>query len=213
MRAAPALLLCAALAAAEGPLKLPAPALQGEALALALKTRATTRALAGPAPTLAETAQLLWAAQGENRPGKRTVPSAKARYPLSLYLVTAGAEGLPAGVYRYDPAGHALAKVAEGGPQAVLGPLKGMQPWIAAAPAVAVVAGDPRRIDASGSPAAVNLTYYEAGAAAQALLLQAAALRLGAGTAIGVDLDGVGQALRLPEGTRALALLPLGRIR
>lgn len=213
MRAVPVLLLCAALAGAESPLKLPAPVLQGEALGTALKARATSRTLAGPAPTLAETAQLMWAAQGENRPGKRTVPSARARYPLTVYLVTAGSEGLPAGVYRYDPAGHALAKVAGGGPREVLGPVKGMQPWIAAAPAVAVVAGDPRRIDPSGSAMAQNLTYYEAGAAAQALLLQAAALRLGAGSATGVDMDLVGRAIGLPEGVRALVLLPLGRVR
>ncbi|BDU77281.1 nitroreductase family protein [Mesoterricola sediminis] len=209
MRPVLALLCGAALLGAQDPIQLPAPAPRGT-LAEALKARATVRALAGPAPTLAETAQLLWAAQGENRPGKRTVPSAKARYPLDLYLVTAGTPGLPAGVYRYLPAGHALVRVAGGGPAEVLGGLKAMQPWIAAAPAVAVVAATPRRIDGAGQEDAVRLAAYEAGAAAQALLLQAAALELGAGTAVGVDLAAVGQALKLPEGARAVALLPIG---
>jgi nitroreductase len=84
-----------------------------------------------------------------------------------------------------------------------------MQPWIAKAPAVFVVAGDPSRIGTS--PQALALTFYEGGAAAQNLLLQAQALGLGAGTAVGVDLDAVGKALKLPAGVQILALLPVGR--
>lgn len=195
------------------PVKLPAPAAGGATLAEALAARRTVRSLGGPAPTLAEASQLLWAAQGENRPGRRTVPSAHARYPLEVYLATAGSETLPAGLYHYQSAGHQLKKVADGGPQDLLGKVKGMQPWISSAPAVFVVAGAPARIDGSGKDQALAFTYYEAGAAAQALLLQAAAQGLGAGTAAGVDLEAVGKALKLPGGTQALALLPVGRMK
>jgi SagB-type dehydrogenase family enzyme len=193
------------------PLKLPPPGAGGATLAEALAARRTVRSLGGPAPTLAEAGQLLWAAQGENRPGRRTVPSAHARYPLEVFLATEGSETLPAGLYQYQSAGHQLKKVGDGGPQAVLGRVKGMQPWISAAPAVFVVAGAPSRIDGSGKGMALSFTYYEAGAAAQALLLQAAALGLGAGTAAGVDLEAVGKAMKLAAGTQALALLPVGR--
>jgi SagB-type dehydrogenase family enzyme len=132
-------------------------------------------------------------------------------YPLELYLATEGSDTLPAGVYHYQSAGHQLTKVGDGGPRALLGRLKGMQPWIAAAPAVVLVAGVPARLEGGDKTKALPLTYYEGGAAAQCLLLQASALGLAAGTAAGVDLEAVAKAAKLPGGTQVLTLLPVGR--
>ena len=56
-------------------------------------------------------------------------------------------------------------------------------------------------MDSSG-PGHANLTYYEAGAAAQDLLLEAKALGLDAGTAAGMDMAGPGPGLKLPAGTQ-----------
>ncbi len=195
-------------AQAPAPLKLPVIPADGTSLHAALQGRATVRALTGPALSLAEASQLLWAAQGENRPGKRVVPSAHAKYPLELYLITAGSADLAAGTYHYRAAGHTLTRLADGTPRTLLGAIQGMQAWIKEAPAVVAVAGDANRIG-DGAPA-LNLTYYEGGAAAQGLLLQAAALGLGAGTAAGVDLEAVTRALKLPKGTHTLMLLPVG---
>ena len=210
----PTLALCAALllgAQYPAPLRLPLPSTAGASLHAALKGRATARALTGPAPTLTEVGQLLWAAQGENRPGKRVVPSAHAKYPLELYLVTSGSPDLAPGFYHYLPVGHQLARMAGGTPQTLLGAVKGMQAWIKDAPAVFVVAGDPSRI--GEGTLALNLTYYEGGAAAQGLLLQASALGLGAGTAAGVDLEAVARILKLPKGTQVMTLLPVGHVK
>ena len=210
----PTLAVCAALllgAQEPAPLKLPATPIEGTSLLSALKGRATVRTLFGPAPTLAEASQLLGAAQGENRPGKRVAPSAHAKYPLELYLVTAGSTDLAPGLYRYLPAGHRLTRQADGTPSMLLGPIKGMQAWIKDAPAVFVVAGDASRLGEGTS--ALNLTYYEGGAAAQGLLLQASALGLGGGTAVGVDLEAVGRTLKLPRGTQILSLLPVGHVK
>jgi SagB-type dehydrogenase family enzyme len=206
----PALLLCACLCLASQE-ALPPPASGGMPLTEALAARKTVRSLGGPGLTLAEAGQLLWAAQGENRPERRTVPSAHAKYPLELYLITQGSPTLPAGEYHYQPGGHKLLRLAEAGPEDLFGRLRGMQPWISAAPAVFVVAGVPTRLDPSGRPQALNLTYYEGGAAAQDLLLQAAALGLGAGTASGLDMEALGQALKLPRGTVIMSVLPVGR--
>ena len=205
------LAFCAALllgAQAPAPLKLPLATAEGASLQAALKGRATVRTLSGPALSLAEAGQLLWAAQGENRPGKRVVPSAHAKYPLELYLITAGSADLAAGTYHYRAAGHQLTRLADGTPGTLLGAIQGMQAWIKEAPAVFVVAGEASRIG-EGAPA-LNLTYYEGGAAAQGLLLQAAALGLGAGTAAGVDLGAVTRAMKFPKGTQTLMLLPVG---
>ncbi len=191
------------------PLKLP-PALTGGAtLSEALAGRKTIRTLGGPGLTLAEAGQLLWAAQGENRPGKRTVPSAHARYPLEVYLITSGSASLPGGLYHYEPTGHLLKRLSDGAPQATLGKVKRMQPWIASSPAVFIMAGVPTRIDPTGKDA--SLTFYEGGAAAQCLLLQAVALGLDAGTAAGLDMDALSQALKLPADNRILIVLPVGR--
>jgi len=193
------------------PLDLPPAATGGATLADALMARKTIRTLGGPGLTLAEAAQLLWAAQGENRPGRRTVPSAHSRYPLELFLITAGSPSLAAGLYHYQSAGHRLTRLADGSPSSLLGRLPGMQSWISAAPAVFVVAGVPARIDPSGKGNALPFTYYEGGAAAQCLLLQAAALGLDAGTAAGLDMAALARALKLPADNQILSVLPVGR--
>jgi len=140
----PTFALCAALCL--GAQDLPKPVASPATLHDTLAGRATVRALSGPALTLAEAGQLLWAAQGETRPGKRTVPSARAKYPLEMYLLTAGGAGLPAGLYHYVPAGHKLVKTMDGTPEKYLGAISRMQPWITASPSVFVVAGDASRI-------------------------------------------------------------------
>lgn len=196
-----------------GAIALPAPVTGPMTLDGALKARRTFRDLAGPALSLGEAVQLLWSAQGENRPGRRTVPSAHARYPLGLYLVTEGSPTLARGTYRYLPAGHALGSHGTGGVASLLGSIKGMQPWIAKAPSVFVITGQPLKIASREPTASMNYTFWECGAASQALLLQAAALDLGAGTASGVDLAAVGAALGLPPGEKALILLPVGRLK
>jgi len=206
-----ALFTTLALGAQEGaPLKLPVPERTGGAtLREALWARHSERLLAGPALSLTEAGQLLWAAQGENRPGKRTAPSSHGKFALDVYLLTAGSDTLAAGLYRYLPAGTQLARIGDGTPLSLLKPIKGMQPWIADAPGVFVIAGDPSRLG-NTREYATNYTFYEGGAAAQNLLLEAAALGLGAGTAAGIDLGAVGQALKLPAGSQALIALPVG---
>jgi SagB-type dehydrogenase family enzyme len=53
-----------------------------------------------------EISRLLWAASGVNREdGRRTVPSAMAKYPVDVLVA------LPEGVYLYEPKGHQLKKV------------------------------------------------------------------------------------------------------
>ena len=208
------LFTCLTLGAQDGvPLKLPLPeATGGATLREALWARRSERLVTGPALSLTEAAQLLWAAQGENRPGKRTAPSSHGRYALDLFLLTAGSDSLGAGLYHYLPASQQLVRTWDGTPLSLLKPIKGMQPWIAGAPVVFIVAGDPSRLG-NTREYATDYTFYEGGAAAQNLLLQAAALGLGAGTAAGIDLLAVAQAIKLPAGSQALTVLPVGHLK
>jgi len=78
----------------------------GFALEKALLERKSFRSY-DPARKLSpdEISRLLWATTGINRTdAKRTVPSARASYPVDVFVA------LPEGVYVYEPKGHALKK-------------------------------------------------------------------------------------------------------
>ncbi|HEU4567862.1 MAG TPA: nitroreductase family protein [Marmoricola sp.] len=111
-----AALLSAATACSEGNgvepagrvVALPAPSTRGTvSVEQALADRRSLRAFTSQRLTRRQVAQLLWAGQGENRPGRRTAPSAGARYPVTLYAL-ARALTLPGGEEpRYlVPVGH-----------------------------------------------------------------------------------------------------------
>ena len=79
----------------------------GFALEKALLERKSVRSY-DPARKLSpeELSRLLWATSGVNRPdNKRTVPSARASYPVDVFVA------LPEGVYLYEPKGHTLKRI------------------------------------------------------------------------------------------------------
>ncbi len=81
----------------------------------ALLNRRSIREYAVGNLSLTELGQLLWAAQGITKPdrGFRTAPSAGGLYPLELFIAAGDVTDLPAGVYRYAPANHALIRILE----------------------------------------------------------------------------------------------------
>jgi SagB-type dehydrogenase family enzyme len=82
---------------------------KGISVMQALKKRKTQRDISDKKLTLQQLSDLLWAADGINRPdGKRTAPAAIALYSVDIYVV------LPEGVYLYDVARHELKPVAKG---------------------------------------------------------------------------------------------------
>jgi nitroreductase len=94
----------------EGVIKLNQPDLKkGVPMMEALSKRKTERNLSDKKLTLQQLSELLWAAEGVNRPdGKRTVPAAMAKYAVDIYAV------LPEGVYFYNVAKHELSLVTKG---------------------------------------------------------------------------------------------------
>ncbi len=99
---------------------LPAPVRTGGmSLADALNTRHTVRRFADRALTMQEFADVLWMANGINRPdGKRTAPSARNRQEIMIYVA------LPEGAYLYDPAANALKPVVKRDLRAAAGGFK-----------------------------------------------------------------------------------------
>ena len=203
--------LCAACGPATGArgqerIALPTPNTTSDvSLEQALLSRRSVREYGTRALTLEEIGQLAWAAQGITSPeGFRTAPSAGALYPLELYVV------LPQGVYHYRPAAHELARVKAGDFRDDLGDAAVRQRPVYEAPAVFVIAAVYERTAVKYGERAERYVHLEAGHAAQNLLLQAAALDLGA-VPIGAFYDErVQAALGLAGDQAPLYLIPVG---
>jgi SagB-type dehydrogenase family enzyme len=158
--------------------------------------------------------QLLWAAQGiTDRVGFRTAPSAGALYPLEVYAVAGNIQGLPTGLYRYIPNGHALRRIADGDKRQTLGRAAYDQPPIAEAPAVLALCAVYERVTGKYGERGLRYVHMEAGHAAQNVYLQAVSLQLGTVVLGAFDDKGVKGVLNLDRQENPLYLMPVGRIR
>jgi SagB-type dehydrogenase family enzyme len=204
-------------AAPEATVALPAPRLDGRvSVEAALRQRRSLRSFAPLPLSLEEVGQLCWAAQGvTDDKGHRTAPSARATYPLEVLVAAGNVTGLPAGLYRYLPARHALRLVAPGDPRQDLDRRAVGQGWVPGAPVVVVLTGTLGRMttseDAAVRERSAHFMWVEAGLAAQGFFLEATALGLGS-TYVGGFRPGEARAvLGLPATEEVLAILPVGR--
>jgi SagB-type dehydrogenase family enzyme len=132
--------------------------------------------------TLSQVSRLLHSANGITDPasGFRAAPSAGALYPVNTYVTVARVEGLVAGLYAYDPAGHALGLLREGELSRSLQAVCLGQGSVGAAAACFVLAGQFERLASRYRGRAERYTLLEVGHIAQNLCLAATALGLGA---------------------------------
>ena len=201
--------------AAEEPIALPEPRIQGEvSLEAVLAARRSVRRFSASPVTLAEVGQLLWAAQGITSPnGFRTAPSAGALYPLEVHVIAGDVEGLPSGIYRYQPVGHDLMRRIEGDHRRALEDAALSQAAIGEAPVVLAIAAVESRTRGKYGRRASRYVRFEVGHAAQNVLLQAEALNLDA-VVVGAFRDAaVDRVLRLSHGEVPLYLIAVGRPR
>lgn len=194
---------------------LPAPMTDGPmSVAEALSLRRSVREYAPGPLSLAEVSQLLWAAQGVNRPsGGRTTPSAGALYPLEVLLVAGDVDGLPPGVHRYDPERHALAPTLEGDLRGQLAGAALDQEPVRTAPVSLVIVGVYARTTEKYGDRGIRFVDMEAGHAAQNVALQAVAAGLGTVTIGALTEDTMQQVLGLAADEIPLYVLPVGRPR
>ncbi len=103
-------LMVAATCAAQKVIQLPKPNMNRAGTVMkALSDRCSTREYADKALTNADLSDLLWAANGINRPdGRRTAPSAMNKQDVDIYVVMAK------GAYLYDHKAHTLNLLKEG---------------------------------------------------------------------------------------------------
>lgn len=192
---------------------LPEPELEGHlTLEMSLRKRRSLRAFDGEAIPSSEIGQLLWAAQGVTDPaGLRTAPSAGALYPLELYVITSGSDGLPAGIYHYRSRRHSLETVETGDFRESFAAAALMQDWTARSAVIVVIAAAYTRTMRKYGERGRRYVAIEAGHSAQNIYLQAVALGRGA-TEVGAFNDNaIARLLRLPSDEEPVTSVAVGR--
>ena len=192
-----------ALAQETGAIKLPPPETAGGMpLMQALQARHSAREFGRQPLPPQVLSNLLWAANGVNRPdsGKRTAPSARDWREIDVIVTTAE------GAYRYDPPSHSLIRVVAGD----IRQLTGKQEFVAGVPVNLVYVAN---LDRMSEASAEDKTLYsaaDAGFIAQNVYLYCASAGLAVVVRGLVDREALGAALGLGKHQRILLAQSVG---
>lgn len=192
---------------------LPKPVYEGKiSVESTLLARRSIRTFKDEPLALAEVSQLLWAAQGVNRPdGYRTCPSAGALFPLELRLVAGKVNDLAPGIYRYIPDKHQLVQSGTEDPRSRLAESALGQSMIAHAPATLAISAVFDRTTRRYGQRGIRYVFMEAGHASQNVHLQVVPLNLGTVVIGAFSDDRVKEVLGLAADEEPLYLMPIGR--
>jgi SagB-type dehydrogenase family enzyme len=169
-----------------------------------LQTRRSVRSFTDEPLTMEEISQILWAAQGITRePDRRTAPSAGAKYPIELYVVTR------AQLLHYVPEGHRVEVLRREDLMPAIGRAS-TQDFVSTCPAMFVITAVHERVQAKYKHRFVRYVRLESGHVAQNIVLQAVSLGLGGVTVGGFRDRVVTKALGLPKDHAPEYLIPLG---
>jgi len=198
---------------AQSQIELPLPRLQGAiSLEEALQSRRSIREYSPDSLTLAEVAQLLWAAQGVTAKwGGRTAPSAGGLYPLEIYLASSNVENLESGVYLYNPQDHGLTIIKKADVRKQLTKASLDQKWVNEAAINIVIAAVSQRTTSKYGERGIRYVHMEAGHAAQNVYLQATALGLGTVTIGAFHDEQVKEVMAMADDASPLYVMPVGR--
>ncbi|MEO7885336.1 nitroreductase family protein [Polaromonas sp.] len=173
----------------------------GMPLLEALAGRRSHREYKPDALPLAVLSNLLWAAGGINRDdGGRTVPSALNAHEIDIFAA------LPAGAYRYDPAGHEL-QLAAG---ADLRRVTGYQDFVDDAPLDLVYVANHARMGFIPADRREAYAHVAAGAITQNVYLYAAGSGLATVIRAWIDRAAIGDALGLTHDQQVLLSQTVG---
>ena len=171
---------------------LPGPDYEGLAVETAMQKRRSVRNYSGEPITLAQLAQLLFAAQGVTGSmygtALRTAPSAGALYPFEIYVVGNNVSGLDKGVYHYAVREHALELLKAGDFRDDITEAALQQDMLGEANVSFVLAAVINRARHKYGERGFRYIYMEAGHISQNIYLQATSLGLGS-VAVGAFLD------------------------
>jgi SagB-type dehydrogenase family enzyme len=194
-------------------IELPSPRVAGGVpLSEVINARRSVRDFRPAALQLEHLSQLLWAAQGiTSKEGFRASPSAGALYPLEVRLAAGTVDGLPEGIYRYEPASHGLVTSVAGDKRRELAAAAFGQRWIADSALVLVISAVYQRTASKYGRRGIRYVHIEAGHAAQNALLSATAQGIGATPVGAFDDAAVAEIAGLSKEEEPLYLVACGR--
>jgi len=185
------LLVTATVAWAAPPATIPLPTPDtkgGMPLMQALSARRSAREFSDRKLSIESLANLLWAADGVNRPdGRRTAPSANNHQTVDIYAV------LPDGAYLYNAKERRLELIASGDLRAATG----LQAFVAQAPLDLVYVSDYARMSATPESDKTFLAGAETGFIGQNVYLYCASAGLSTVIRAMVDRDTLAKLLKL----------------
>jgi SagB-type dehydrogenase family enzyme len=194
-----------------GQICLPQPDFKGKvSLEEAIVQRRAQRVFLQKELSLQQISQLLWAAQGvtgkrqEDDVDLRSAPSAAAKYPMDVYVLTAG------GVFHYVSKGHCLGTVKKEDLRIALSDLAGRKQIIRSAPVTFVITAVYERVTQRFGERGTMYVHIEAGHIAQNIHLQAVALGLASVPMGAFEEEKVKELLSLPAERRPIYMIPVG---
>jgi len=172
-------------------IKLPTPALKNDKLFMqTVKERKSSREFSEKELSLQDLSNLLWCANGVNRPesGNRTSPSAMNKQDVDIYAV------LKEGAYLYEAKKHELIPVVSGDYRKNTG----MQPYVGIAPLNLVYVSDISKFDfLKEREDQVMTAAIDAGHCSQNVYLYGAAANLAVVTRTSIDKTKMAEILKL----------------
>ena len=177
----------------------------GMALMEALQRRASAREFEPAALGEQLLSDLLWAAAGINRPeaGGRTAPSAMNSQEVQLHVA------MPQGLFRYEPAAHALQLRVSSDVRRVTG----YQDFVDSAPLDLVYVADHGRMQLVPAAQRERYAFAAAGAMAQNVYLFCAANGLGTVIRAWFDQHALAQAMGLEADQQLLLCQTVGQVK
>ncbi|NPU84902.1 MAG: SagB/ThcOx family dehydrogenase [Syntrophaceae bacterium] len=174
----------------------------GRLLMHVLKERRSSRSFSKAKLPIRVLSNLLWAANGVNRPatGSRTVPSARNMQEVDVYVA------LPRGLYIYDGTNHLLSFVSGQDIRA----LTGTQPYVKDAAVNLVFVSDGRKMEGVASEERDALSSVTAGAMAQNVYLYCASEGLATVVRASIDRPALAAAMGLRPDQKILLAQSVG---
>ena len=158
----------------------------------ALSVRASVSSFDTTAIRIQDLSDLLWAANGVNRPesGKRTAPSAQNAQDIDVYVF------MKQGAFRYNAKEHVLDFVAEGDHRALIA---GRQAYVANAPLILLLVSDISRFPSGEPEQRLRNAAIDAGTVSQNIALLCASSGMVTRPRVSMDQEKLREILKLNE--------------
>lgn len=176
---------------------------RGTSVMQALASRQSARAYADKALSIQDLSDLVWAANGINRPesGKRTAPSALNAQDIDIYVC------MKEGTYFYDAAKNELTPVAPGDHRPLVA---AQQDFLNNAPVFLVLVADISRFEKGDEKTKLIMSAYDAGIVSQNINLFCASNGLATVPRASMDIPKLKTILKLSPSQHPLMNNPVG---